>query len=81
MEVVLFDVGLVDGEGAGRTGTSLRRTQSVPSDVLLLWFVEGKLVPDGGDLLLKRRQDANTQVLFSSPDRQLSSREREIHFN
>lgn len=53
MEVVLFDVGLVDGEGAAETWTSLRRTQSVPPDHLLLWSVEGKLVSDG-DLLLKQ---------------------------
>lgn len=55
VEVVLFDVGLVDGEGARRSaGTSLRRIQSVPSDGLLLWShqIKGKLVSDGHRLLL-----------------------------
>lgn len=68
MEVVLFDVGLVDSEGTGRSaGTSLWRTQSVPSDVLLLWSdqVEGKLISDG-DLLLKGRQDGNIQACYKN---------------
>lgn len=67
MEVVLFDVGLVDGEGTGGSaGTSLWRTQSVPSDVLL-WSdqVEGKLISDG-DLLLKGREDGNIQVCYKN---------------
>lgn len=62
MKVILFDVGPVDSEeSGGSAGTSLRRTQSVLSEVLL-WSdqVEGKLLSDG-DLLLKHTQDGKCQ--------------------
>lgn len=71
VEVVLFDVGLVDGVGTGGAArTSLRRIQPVPSDVLLLWSeqVEGKLVSEQLRLLLHLKQ-RETQTEASGGDR------------
>lgn len=64
VEVILFDVSLVDGVGTrGASGTSLWRTQSVPSDygVFRSAQVEGKLVSEGLQLPLSLKQ--NHQVL------------------
>lgn len=60
VEVILFDVGLVDGVGTGGvSGTSLWRTQSVPSDYVILRSaqVKGKLISDGLKLLLSLNQE------------------------